>query len=232
MAKKWHTYYKSIENRKAHEFVEDGIELVKQFYGEPIIPIKSVHLCYSQPIARNSELEKNFRLCELVDEEAGEFAIYLSQKPMDYAFHGTLAHEIAHLLNPRIYDAYIEGLNTCFAEKLLKKWKLDWSGWASHFQQDNEPFYARTYHMMKEIDEFLNEGGLSNFFDFVEPVDDGSGNEKINIEAWLHTLPRGKQDVVRFLIFKYAAPIEVARRESHSAYHFTIPRLCSCPSDS
>ena len=231
MAEKWYTYYQAIKDAESEKFLEDGIELVKHFYGEPVTPIQKVHLCYSMPIDPKSEMTKGFRLCELVDQEAGEFAIYLSHQPDAYAFHGQLGHEIAHLLNPSIYDAYVEGLNTRFAEKLLTKCNLDWSGWATHFQQDNDAFYARTYHMIKEIDEFLAEGELSNLLLFTEPIDDESTYQKINIEAWLKTLARDKRDVVKFIIFKYAASIEIARRESHSSYHFTIPRLCSCAND-
>ena len=232
MATKWYMHYQAIKDADADRFMQDGIKLVKQFYGEPIIPIKTVRLCYTVPLDPNSQLRQHFQLCELVDQEAGEFTIYLSHQPDAYSFHGQLGHEIAHLLNPLIYDAYVEGLNTRFAEKLVTTWNLDWSGWADYFQKDNDPFYARTYHMMKEIDEFLAEGELSNLLLFAEPIGDNSTHQKINIEAWLKTLAREKRDIVKFIIFKYAAGIEIARRQSHSSYHFAIPRLCSCDSTS
>jgi len=226
-ATKWYTYYPAINDLEVDQFVQDGIKLLTQLYGEPIVPIKKVRLCYSVPLDAKSELRKQFQLCELVDQQAGEFAIYLSHQPNAYSFHGQLGHEIAHLLNANLYDAYIEGLNTRFAEKLLTQSNLDWSGWAHYFQQaNNDAFYAHTYHMMKEIDEFLIDGELSNLLHFAQPISEESTEEKINIEAWLETLSREKRDVVKFIIFNYAARIEVARRQSHSVYNFTIPRLC------
>lgn len=231
-ATKWYTYYPAIKDVGVDKFVQDGIKLLTELYGEPIVPVNKVRLCYSVPLDSKSELRKQFQLCELVDQEAGEFVIYLSHQPDAYSFHGQLGHEIAHLLNARLYDAYIEGLNTRFAEKLLTQSNLDWSGWAHYFQQANsDAFYAHTYHMMKEIDEFLIDGELSNFLHFAEPISEGSTEQKINIEAWLETLSREKRDVVKFIIFNYAARIEVARRKSHSVYNFTIPRLCSCGRD-
>ncbi len=230
-ATKWYSYYPAITDIQVDKFLQDGIELITTLYGEPIVPINKVRLCYSMPLDTKSELKKNFQLCELVDEEAGEFTIYLSHQPNAYSFHGQLGHEIAHLLNANMYDAYIEGLNTLFAEKLLTQSNLDWSGWAQYFRQDNsDAFYAHTYHMMREIDEFLIDGELSNFLSFAEPISEESTKQRINIEAWLETLSCEKRDVVKFIIFSYAARIEVARRKSHSVYDFTIPGLCSCKS--
>ena len=224
----WYTHYPAIKSVKVNQFVQDGIKLLTELYGQPVVPIKKVRLCYSLPLDTESELRKHFQLCEMVDEEAGEFAIYLSHQPDAYSFHGQLGHEIAHLLNANMYDAYIEGLNTLFAEKLLTQENLDWSGWANYFQQGNDAFYAHTYHMMREIDEFLIDGELSNFLDFAEPISEESTEQKINIEAWLDTLSQEKRDVVKFIIFNYAARIEIARRKSHSVYHFAIPHRCSC----
>ncbi|NEP40236.1 MAG: hypothetical protein F6K35_13765, partial [Okeania sp. SIO2H7] len=100
----------SLNNVSISYFVQSVFNYSQQLYGEPRIAVKKVNLrLHTSPLA------------SLDNANQGEFTIYLSRKPSEYAFHGPLSHEIFHLLHSQLLDCYVEGLATVFAEKVLTR---------------------------------------------------------------------------------------------------------------
>lgn len=167
----------NFNNPEISSFVQSGFNYSQQLYGQPRIPVKKVNLNLNTT-----------PLTSLENANKGEFTIYLSRKPSEYAFHGQLAHEIFHLLNAQLLDCYAEGLATFFAEKMLTRNNLNWSGWEQYFQQGSEPFYGLTYLMMKEVSETAGAANMSRLLDFV--VDSNSDKQwmRIDIDGWLSSM--------------------------------------------
>ena len=130
----------------------------------------------------------------ITDAQKGFFTIFLSRRKDEYAFYGQLAHEIPHLLNARLYDAYAEGLNTVFAEKMLKQNDMDWSGWEEYYRKHNDPFYAATYLMMKDVAVVAGADSIRTLLQHakVEPID--PQRMYIDIDAWISTLACANKD--------------------------------------
>jgi hypothetical protein len=223
MATDFYKYYKPITTPEVDEFLKEGLAFAIKLLGEPVIQIRQVYLRLSMPIDSDSGLKQGFQLTEIVDPDAGEFAIYLRHRPEDYSFYGQFAHEIAHLLNAQIYDAYVEGLNTVFADKLLMIKGKDWTGWESWFKTGNDSFYAFTYYMMKEVDQIASKKDIRSFLRFAEPESCLTGKMQINIEAWINSLTEKKRELIRGIISKYALRVKDTMKNTHLEYSFHTP---------
>lgn len=106
----WHTCYQPIGSAEAHDFLQRGIILLLQNYGDPDIPIKQVLLRQSVKTAAAAgyDIAKNFSLNETVDAERGLFCIYIGVPPEHERFYYLLGHEIGHLLHPTRVDTASE----------------------------------------------------------------------------------------------------------------------------
>jgi hypothetical protein len=214
--------YTPVDDPRAQKFVEDGLALAVELLGKPHVAVKKVHLRLSRPLDPRSDLKRAFQMCELLDSRAGVFCIYLGREPGDYAFHGQLAHEIGHLLNARLLDAYAEGLASVFAEKLLAKLKLDWTGWRRHYESGAEPFYGTTYFMMRDVWDAAGDRHIRTLLGHAVFVDKEKTRMRLNVEAWLKTLPDDVRKKVRAVILDHAPKVRKAigvRTET-----FAIPR--------
>jgi hypothetical protein len=205
--------YQSIDDPKANSFLQQGLSYAIELYGEPRIPVRKVFLKYRPQGA----------LTNLTDSGDGIFTIFLSHKPNEYSFYGQLAHEVAHLLNAQIYDAYVEGLNTVFSEKLLKRTGKDWSRWEEYYRKNEAPFYATTYFMMKEVSEVAGDRAMSNFLSYAKYNSENSQRMYIDIEEWIDSLPREKRAKVRNVILKYASNVQKSMDGIHEEYTFILP---------
>jgi len=216
-------FYQPIVEPRAEAFVKEALREASAWIGPPKKPVRLVQIRLSQPRDAKSKLRRGFQLCETVDAERGIYCIYLSRKPGEYAFHGQLAHEVFHLLRPRAMDAYIEGLATVFAERFLRQKKLDWDGWDRHFQAGADPFYAATYRMMKEVATLAGDAHLRGLFEHLRPAEK-EGQERLDIETWLQTLPEMLRKQVRAVILKHAPVVREALRQARLDLTFTMPR--------
>ena len=137
-------------------------------------------------------VRNNFQLCECIDEAGGKFVLYAEGEPGEDIFYLQMGHEVAHLLNPYLYDWYVEGLNTVFAEELARQAGYSFSPWGKRFHRNRtrEP-YAVSYYMMKEVQAAAGEDLRSILRHAVVSGRRQYGDERrrIDIDAWLATLP-------------------------------------------
>jgi hypothetical protein len=206
--------YPSIDDPEVNSFIKQGLSYAIELYGEPRIPVNRVMLRYRPEGA----------LTNLTDSRNGIFTIFLSRKINEYSFYGQLAHEIAHLLNAQLFDAYIEGLNTVFSEKLLKRSGRDWSGWEDYYREYDNPFYSATYFMMKEVTEIAGESAIRSFLSYAKYRSDNSQRMYIDIEEWISSLPAGKRGQVTNVILRHAEHVHKSANGTREKYIFMLPK--------
>jgi hypothetical protein len=219
----WFRQYQSIDDPETLEFAWNGFQYAQALLGAPRISVTTVHLCLSVPVKPKSSLKKHFQLTETTDADKGIFTIYVSREPGAYAFAGQLAHEICHLLNGNLHDAYTEGICTVFAEKYLVAQGYDWSGWRRYFDQGNAPFYGATYYMMREIWNLVGNRQIGRLLTCARDFPDGSGKMYLDVTDWLRALPEQKQHNVVQVIERYKAVIERQIEVSESPVCFVVP---------
>ncbi len=219
----WYAYYQPIEDNRAAYHLQNALAYMSVNVGDPVQTVKKVRLCLSRPVNPKLYLKQNFQLTEINDLYEGEYTIYLRHRPADYAFWGQMIHEVSHLLDPRIHDAYFEGFSTLMAEKYLEKEGLDWQRWSKYFKAGQEPFYGQTYFMMRDILEAAGDGAMRNFHTFVRPLADDKSKYRIDINRWLKNLPLGTQREVKKIILKYAPEIRRSMEREHLDVAFVLP---------
>ena len=202
-----------IDDPEANAFVQEGLSYAIELYGEPRISVKKVVLRYKP---------QGSPFTNLTDARKGLFTIYLTHKPTEYAFYGQLAHEIGHLLNAQLYDMYVEGLNTAFSEKLLKRADKDWSGWEQYYKDNKEPFYSSTYFMMKDVSDAAGDEALQTLLSHAKFLPQDSQRMYIDINEWLKSLPREQRAQARKVILNHASNVQKAM--GSSAYNFMLPK--------
>lgn len=219
----WYRFYTPIRNSQANRFLESGLKYAVALLGKPKIPVRQIHLRLSTPLPGYSHLRSGFQLCEMNDENQGIFTIYLSRKTGEYAFWGQLAHEIAHLLNARLFDAYVEGLNTCFAEKLVKREGREWSGWNQYLRDGGDPVYGATYFMMRELEQSIGDQYMKNFLSHAVWNDTGRKRMHIDIDSWLDSLPGNLRKRAIEIILGHSSKVRAVIRGKEDDYAFMIP---------
>jgi hypothetical protein len=229
-ATEYFSKYKALDAPAARAFVEGALKDAIAFLGQPTIPVRLVHLRLSTPIDPKSDLRSGFQLTELVDAKNGVFAIYLSHRTGEYAFNGQLAHEAAHLLNARIYDCYVEGLNTVFAEQFLTKKGIDWTGWSRYLRDGSDPFYGTTYLMMKDVVAAAGEDQLKTFLRFARWTNPEKTRMHIDIDAWIASLPKGRRQTVKDAILKHADDVRRVNARFGQSCTFVVPSTDSATS--
>lgn len=212
-----YTRYKSIEDDRVRNFLSQAFEDAVSWYGEPRIPVNTVHIRLSEPKRTTDNIRCGFQLCELIDENKGEFAIYVSRRPRDRFFHGQFAHEVAHLLDANMYDVYIEGLNTLFAERVVTKYGYNWQSWSAHYSADHDPFYARTYNMIKQVAEQAGHQCLAHLLSFGENTPNTPRRRRVNVTEWLTSLCDEQSRQVSATLHEHWPGIAEVMPEDYSA---------------
>jgi len=206
--------YQLIDDPEALDFIQRGLAHARELYGEPRVPVRRVLLRYRPQGA----------LTNLTDARKGVFTIFLDRKPNEYAFYGQLAHEVGHLLNAQLYDPYAEGLSSLFSEKMLKRYGKDWSGWEDYYRKYEDPFYAATYFMMKEVSDVVGEQALKSLLSHAKYDSRNSQVMHIDIDGWINSLPREKRAAVKNVIIKYAPTVQRSMRTlKDNKYSFRLP---------
>ncbi len=206
--------YPSIDDAETQAFVRQGLAYAIALYGEPWMPVNRVLVKYKPSQA----------FTQVTDAPNGIFTIFLSRRKDEYAFHGQLAHEIAHLLNAQVFDAYAEGLNTVFAEQMLKRAGKDWRSWEAHYRKHGDPFYAATYFMMKEVSSHAGADSMRMLLAHATPEPAAPERMYIDIDGWIGSLPSVKRDTVTNIILKHAAQVKQAMDTVTQVYSFRLPR--------
>lgn len=204
----------TIAGAAAYSFQKEGLHLATTLYGPPSVKVREVFIKYTTGTPYTT----------INNEIDGVFTIYMTRKPHEYAFWGQLAHEIAHLLNVRLYDVYVEGLNGVFAEKLLKRQGKDWSGWERHYRQGGDSFYASTYYMMRDVENIAGQNSIRSLLSFARPVSQGSHRMYIDINGWLKTMPVAQKEKIVDIILHHAPSIRIAMENVEQKSAFLLPR--------
>ncbi|MGD1716362.1 hypothetical protein [Dapis sp. BLCC M172] len=197
----------NFNNSSIYSFVQSGFNYSQQLYGEARIPVKKINL------------DINITpLTSLDNANKGEFTIYLSHKPSEYAFHGQLAHEIFHLLNAQLLDCYTEGLATVFADKMLTSNNLNWSGWEQYFKAGSEPFYGLTYSMMKEISDTVGSANMKGLLNFAVYNNSSQRWMHIDIDGWLSSMSDRVKIEVQKIINKHIISVKQVVESNNQMY--------------
>ncbi|MFH1216145.1 MAG: hypothetical protein V1706_06565 [Pseudomonadota bacterium] len=172
------------------------------------------------PMAEKKSALAGIELCECYDCMNGIFIIYVSVSPSDPLFFPQLSHEALHLLNPYLYDWYIEGLSNVFSEKFSKENGYSWTAAYDHLNEvrEKDP-YAISYFMMREISEIAGEH-LGSIFEYAAWSDGRQRKMHIDINSWLAALPADINKKVRGIIDSSASSL---KKNKGSRNSFIIP---------
>ena len=226
-----HLQYRAIDDPQARAILNEALAHGRRWMGAPAIPIRKVHLLVSEPRETGAALKRGFQLTQVVDENAGEFAIYLSAKPGEGAFAGQLAHEAFHLFFPRIEDLYLEGVAGLFAEKLLKELKLSWEPWSKHFAEGRDPLYGKAYALARSLRDAAGEEALLRLprttrvvARTTKGITPEAKRDGVDIDAWLASLPAPARTLCRAAILANFAALDAERKASQPQLSFAKPR--------
>lgn len=217
----WHASYQPINHPESEAFISLAFEEAVAQFGEPVIPVNQVILLRSKKTleARRYRLGEDFSLTECVDSTNGVFAIYLAVDPGHANYFPLLAHECAHLIDPRIFDWYMEGMATLFSEQVCRDTGRPWGNWQRHFTRSRREPYALSYRMMLELqEEFPSE--YPSIIRFVAENGGGGRRLHIDIDAWLETLSASRRAVAIEIISDYSGGL---LRKTSDQYYFATP---------
>ncbi len=144
----YHQLYQAIDEPAVAQFIESGLELLRQEYGPLEFAVTEVLVRQSKKndIGKAYRISEGFSLTEIIDAETGIFAIYISVPPNHVEFYPLLAHEIGHLKQPSLVDNWeMEGFCMVFSGKLCRQQNKDWSPWKKRFQHNPSDPYALAY---------------------------------------------------------------------------------------
>ena len=232
-----HQWYVELDGPGVRIFLDQALQAAVEMLGEPVIPVRQVHLHLSQTIRSAPEdLKQGFQLTDLVDAERGEFCIYLRWRPGQTWFFGQLAHEVPHLLNASLYDCYVEGLSTVFSERCLKQCgrESDWQVWERHFRSGQDAFHGQTYFMMSQIMPLVSGDALRAFLKYAvaraqdAPNVGGELLQQIDFNRWLDAeVDSARRPDVERIVQDFAETILPVRPNdpSGAAFGFELPRV-------
>ena len=198
----------------APKFIEGELKYAEGVLGPSRFPVHLIKLEYAQGQPHTK-----------IDDENGAYTITLSRQPEEFAYQGQLGHEVGHLLNPYLYDPYVEGLNTVIAEHYLKSGQMDWSPWQQYLANSDtteQRFYGSTYRMMTEVWAAAGPEYIRTILSFGVPTRHRKDVLHIEINDWLKTMPPDKRKLVTSKIKMFQA--EVLSSMPHTGYYeFAVP---------
>jgi hypothetical protein len=213
--------YPLISDPQARSFLERNINYATSLYGKPAIPINRVEIRLSFPTDKQSTLPRDFQRCDLEDIQNGVFTIYVSAQPASDRFNGQLAHEIGHLMNDQIYDLYMEGVCTFFAEHVYQREGLNWDNWRAGLESDPS-IHAIMYRMVKDIARVVGDQEIFRMTRCVKFSDMARYRMHIDINAWMSSLSVEKRQTVKSIILSYVPSVQCVR-QPESELHFEVP---------
>jgi len=216
----WYKSYQPIQNPQADQFVKQALALTRTQFPPPIFPPQKIILRHSKKTAaaKNYRIAEHFSLTECIDITNGIFVIYIEVDPTHPSFYPLLGHECTHLINPKIFDWYMEGIATQFSEDLCKKEGKSWTEWAKRFNKTSTDPYALSYQMMHQIKQTVTPQNYATILQHRAPNHFNPNRERIDIIAWLKTLPPNKQKKVIAIIRRYQKQLLTHRSQQ---YDFT-----------
>ena len=219
----WREVYREMETPPAvRAFIRRALGKAEREYGAPVFPVRQVLLRRSRKkeAFRRYPLAEDFALTECADPRAGLFVIYLPVDPADPDFYPLLGHECAHLLDPRIFDWYMEGFATVFSEEICAEAGRPWPAkWRRRFERRKSDPYAVSYRMMRALRDAFPEH-YRRLPRCSVPVAAGSERLRIDIDGWLAGLPPADRRRACRIIGRYA---KVLQHNRGPRYSFTLP---------
>lgn len=217
----WHQAYRAIEDPESEVFLAEALGMAVAQYGEPVIPVSKVMLRRSRKTdeARRYRISEDFSLTECVDSTNGIFVIYLAVDPGHRNYFSLLGHECAHLLNPDIFDWYMEGFASVFSEQVCEKTGREWGDWKRHFEQTRREPYGLSYRMMLELQEAFPDE-YPSIIRYTAENGGGKARLHLDIDAWLATLPPDRRRIAWDIVNGYADGLQ---RRTSAQYHFSPP---------
>ncbi len=217
----WYTAYQPLEHPDSAVFLSNALVRVTEEFGGAVIPVKQVKLYRSRRLPderRYFAYHQDFSSTLCTDATNGVFVILMGFDPDHQNYYGVFGHECGHLLNADIKDWYMEGLVTVFSEELLVE--LGKAHWKRNFMRSRYDPYARSYQMMKALKQACPDE-YPTIVRFAVPREDGRGEGlRIDIDAWLATLPEVQRTAALEIIAQHA---KFLRKNVGVDYAFTIP---------
>jgi len=192
----------SIDDVTTIRFFRNCLREARSQYGEPKFPIRYVNIVNSKA-SRPSTISTNLL--------TGEFKIEIVCEKSDPLPHVQLAHETMHLLNPRLLDVYVEGLNNVFAQHYLRKCGFLYEANLMPSYLKREPFYDASYQMMTEVEEAVGAVHLNTLLQYSVPTV-GTTRMHIDINRWLKSLPDESRSKASTIIKKHVSKIKKIER--------------------
>lgn len=217
----WHEAYQPITDQETEAFVQQGLARAVAEFGEPVIPVNKILLRRSLKTAeaRRYRIKENFSLTQCVDPTNGLFVIYIGVDQGHPNYHALLAHECAHLVNPKITDWYMEGIATTFSEAFCENQDVEWGDWKRHFMRSRREPYALSYRMMSQLKAICPDE-YSALVRFAVPNGKGPEWMHIDIDAWLDSLPENRRIEALDIIEPH---IGVLQKHTTRQYTFSVP---------
>lgn len=218
----WYEVYRVLPDPDAEVFVQQSLEQAQSEFGLPVVPVNTILLRRSRKaeVARRYPVAQDFTLTECADPTNGLFVIYVGEDPRHKNYYPLLGHETVHLLNPFIFDWYMEGVATVFSEQACAKAGRAWGDWKHTFSRGKRDPYALSYQMMSELRRACPEK-YPTIVRFAVPVKDHPKRQRIDIDAWLASLSSGQRTHAEEIIFTYAKKLE---KHALNGYSFTVPK--------
>lgn len=218
----WDTAYQPINDSASDQFVANALKQAISEFGSPLLPVQKVQLRRSQKTdaVKNYRLAEDFSLTECTDPSNGVCTVYLGVEPSDPAYFPMLGHECGHLLNPFLFDWYMEGFCTLLSEQVCARQGKDWTVWRKKFAKKRHDPYAASYQMMRDLQKAFPEE-YAQFLRFAVSTPNFPERQHIDIQAWIATLPIEQRALAKKIIMKHSKTLH---HYSGAQYHFEVPQ--------
>ena len=222
-AERW-KLYRPIEDDRTRQNVDYALTRAYRQLGPARVPVQTLHLCFSVPVNEGNSLERNFNATMLNDEPSGTFTItVMPREGENLVQFKALYHEVGHLLNARLLDVYVEGLNDAFAKRHFRHMGWDWERFKAWTDADD--VYGWSLKMMDEVWRVAGAADMRRFLSYAVPTEDRPPWMHIDVNAWLASLRPAKRAKVAAIMLRYAPTLEPKRLNSYGVdLSFEWPR--------
>ena len=219
----WHDAYEPIDDPDTEAFLFQALKKATVQFGEPVVHVHKVIFRRSRKVeeAKKYRIGEDFSLTQCIDSTNGIFVIYIGVDPDHQNYYPLLGHECAHLINAQITDWYMEGIATVFSEEICKEAGKEWGNWKRHFMRSRKDPYGLSYRMMSDLQAAFPQQYIE-LLQFAVPNGNGKQWLRIDIDAWLETLPgEGVNDALDII----QPHVKVLRHRTNEQYGFAVPEV-------
>ena len=113
----------------------------------------------------------------------------------------------------------MEGLATVFSEQICEELGKDWGNWKKRFESSKREPYAASYRMMHELQTAFPDA-YCRIPHISVPNGKGAKWRKVNIDAWISSLPEARQKEALEIIRPH---VSVLKKNRGKQYDFAVP---------